>query len=293
MRRAFPLVIAGGDTGDSALAYVADQVVRRLQPSGALHRRCRRATTPHSPTPAFARWKTHSAAAISSRSAICDSTPPCRTRSKPTRFFAATWITWSRAAPSRWWMNSRAGSRSTAAGRPALHTAVEDQGRRQPRSPQGMVLGSTTIQHLVALYPRVCGMTGTAATQAIEFRTVYGLYVETIPTNRPVIRVDHPDVLFPTKAEKERAVADEIRRVHATGQPILVGTASVEESERLSRNVGRPSALRIERAQRRSRGGHRRPGRPARRRHHFDQHGRDAARTFASAREWLRSGACT
>ena len=97
-----------------------------------------------------------------------------------------------------------------------------------------MVLGSTTIQHLVALYPRVCGMTGTAATQAIEFRTVYGLYVETIPTNRPIIRVDHPDVLFPTKAEKEQAVADEIRRVHATGQPILVGTASVEESERLS-----------------------------------------------------------
>jgi preprotein translocase subunit SecA len=78
-------------------------------------------------------------------------------------------------------------------------------------------------------------MTGTAATQAIEFRTVYGLYVETIPTNRPIIRVDHPDVLFPTKGEKEEAVAAEIRRVHDTGQPILVGTASVEESERLSR----------------------------------------------------------
>jgi preprotein translocase subunit SecA len=114
-----------------------------------------------------------------------------------------------------------------------LHTAVETKEGVTPK-PQGMVLGSTTIQHLLALYPRVCGMTGTAATQAIEFRTVYGLYVETIPTNRPIIRVDHPDVLFPTKAGKERAVADEIRRVHASGQPILVGTASVEESERLS-----------------------------------------------------------
>src|SRR5260370_42648586 len=69
----------------------------------------------------------------------------------------------------------------------------------------------------------------------MEFQTVYGLHVETIPTNRPVIRVDHTDKLFPTKAEKEQAVADEIRRVHPTRQPILVGTASVEESERLSR----------------------------------------------------------
>jgi len=114
-----------------------------------------------------------------------------------------------------------------------LHTAVEAKEGVAPKS-QGMVLGSTTIQHLAALYPRVCGMTGTAATQAIEFQTVYGLYVETIPTNRPVIRVDHPDVMFSTKADKEQAVAGEIRRVHATGQPILVGTASVEESERLS-----------------------------------------------------------
>jgi preprotein translocase subunit SecA len=77
-------------------------------------------------------------------------------------------------------------------------------------------------------------MTGTAATQAVEFQNVYGLPVEVIPTHRPVIRVDYPDVLFHTKAEKEQAVTAEIRRVHATGQPILVGTASVEESERLS-----------------------------------------------------------
>ncbi|MBV9155421.1 MAG: hypothetical protein JO097_04115, partial [Acidobacteriaceae bacterium] len=115
-----------------------------------------------------------------------------------------------------------------------LQTAVETKEGVVPK-PQGMVLGSTTMQNLIALYPQVCGMTGTAATQAIEFQTVYGLNVEVIPTNRPVIREDRPDVLFETKAEKEQAVIEEIRRAHATGQPILVGTASVEESERLSR----------------------------------------------------------
>src|SRR5207248_5508249 len=73
-----------------------------------------------------------------------------------------------------------------------------------------------------------------AATQAEEFRGVYGLEIEVIPTNRPMIRVDHPDLVFRTRLEKEQAVIDEIRRVHETGQPILVGTASVEESERLS-----------------------------------------------------------
>ena len=114
-----------------------------------------------------------------------------------------------------------------------LHTAVEAKEGVAPKS-QGMVLGSTTIQHLIALYPGVCGMTGTASTQAMEFRTVYGLWVETIPTNRPVIRLDQPDILFATKAEKEQAVVEEIRRVHSTGRPLLVGTANVEESERLS-----------------------------------------------------------
>ncbi len=115
-----------------------------------------------------------------------------------------------------------------------LQTAVEAKESVVPK-PQGMVLGSTTMQNLIALYPRVCGMTGTAATQAIEFQRVYGLYVEVITTNLPVIREDQPDFLFETKAEKEQAVIEEIRRIHATGQPILVGTASVEESERLSR----------------------------------------------------------
>ena len=114
-----------------------------------------------------------------------------------------------------------------------LHTAIEAKEGVALKA-QGRILGSITLQNLVAMYPFVCGMTGTAATQAEEFRTVYGLDVEVIPTNRPVIRVDHPDVLFQTKWEKEQAVIEEIRRAHETGQPVLVGTASVEESERLS-----------------------------------------------------------
>ena len=114
-----------------------------------------------------------------------------------------------------------------------LHTAIEAK-EGLPFRRQGRVLGAMTLQNLVALYPEVCGMTGTAATQADEFRAFYKLDVEVIPTNRLVIRIDEPDVVFPSKHAKEQAVVEEIRRVHATGQPMLVGTASVEESERIS-----------------------------------------------------------
>jgi preprotein translocase subunit SecA len=114
-----------------------------------------------------------------------------------------------------------------------LHTAIEAKEGLAFRR-QGRVLGSMTLQNLAALYPKLCGMTGTAATAAEEFRTSCGLEVEVIPTNRPVIRADQPDVVFPTKLAKEQAVVEEIRCAHATGQPVLVGTASVEESERLS-----------------------------------------------------------
>jgi len=114
-----------------------------------------------------------------------------------------------------------------------LHTAIEAKEGVAAKS-QGQILGQITLQHLAALYPMLCGMTGTAATQSREFLHVYGLKVEAIPTNRPMIRVDHPDVIFPTKAEKEGAVVAEIRRAHASGQPVLIGTASVADSERLS-----------------------------------------------------------
>jgi preprotein translocase subunit SecA len=114
-----------------------------------------------------------------------------------------------------------------------LHTAIEAKECVSAKS-QGTILGQITLQHLVALYPVVCGMTGTAATQSLEFLRIYGLQVETIPTNRPMIRVDHPDVIFQTKAEKEQAVVVEIRRARAIGRPVLVGAANVADSERLS-----------------------------------------------------------
>lgn len=114
-----------------------------------------------------------------------------------------------------------------------LHTAIEAKEGVALKT-QGRVLGSITLQSLVSLYPQVCGMTGTAATQAEELRLVYGLEVEVIPTNRPVIREDSPDVVFAHRGDKELAVIGEINKVHATDRPVLVGTRSVEESERLS-----------------------------------------------------------
>ncbi len=115
-----------------------------------------------------------------------------------------------------------------------LQTALECKEAVRRRR-QGRVLGSITVEHLVGLYPRVAGMTGTAATQIDEFQEIYGLPVIPIPTHKPVARVDHTDRLFTTKAEKEAAVFAEIRRVHDSGRPVLVGTSSVEESERVSR----------------------------------------------------------
>ena len=114
-----------------------------------------------------------------------------------------------------------------------LQTAIEAKERVSLKT-QGRVLGSITLQSLIALFPKLCGMTGTAATQSEEFASVYGLEVEVIPTHRPLIRVDHPDVVFATKREKEQAVVDEIRHVHRAGRPVLVGTASVEDSESFS-----------------------------------------------------------
>jgi preprotein translocase subunit SecA len=125
-----------------------------------------------------------------------------------------------------------------------LQSAIEAKERVRLKT-QGRILGSITVQTLLGIYERVCGMTGTAATQAQEFRKVYGMQVSVIPTHRPVIRKDLPDVVYPTKDARNRAVLEEIRKVHATGRPILVGTASVEESERLS---GRLRAIGIEHA---------------------------------------------
>jgi preprotein translocase subunit SecA len=114
-----------------------------------------------------------------------------------------------------------------------LHTAIEIKEGVATKQ-QGHILGSITMQHLVALYSHVCGMTGTAASSAGELQTMYLLPVEVIPTNRPMIRRDQPDQVFRAKARKYHAVIEEIRDAHVRGQPVLVGTASIAESEYLS-----------------------------------------------------------
>ena len=117
-----------------------------------------------------------------------------------------------------------------------LQSAIEAK-ERVVLKPQGRILASITVQSLAAMYERICGMTGTAATQAEEFWKTYKLPVTVIPTNRPVIRQDLPDIVYADKSARNRALLEEIRKVHATARPILVGTASVEESEALSRSL--------------------------------------------------------
>jgi len=101
--------------------------------------------------------------------------------------------------------------------------------------PEGAVLGSIPIQHFVRLWPRLAGMTATAVPAAGEFRECYGLTTVVFPPHRPCRRVDEPDVVFTHRDAKLKALADEIARAHAAGRPVLVGTASVAESEALFR----------------------------------------------------------
>jgi preprotein translocase subunit SecA len=114
-----------------------------------------------------------------------------------------------------------------------LQSAIEAKERVGLKT-QGRILGSITVQSLAGIYERICGMTGTAATQTEEFWKIYKLPVTVIPTNRPVIRKDLPDILYADKNARDRALLKEIQNVHRTGRPILVGTASVETSEQLS-----------------------------------------------------------
>jgi preprotein translocase subunit SecA len=114
------------------------------------------------------------------------------------------------------------------------------------RQRDGRILSSITLQHFVQGYQRLCGMTGTAQTAAPELRDRYGLDVVVVPTHRPMIRIDQPDVVFTHRDAKERAVVEEIQRTHASGRPVLVGTLTVEESERLAarlRNAGVPCEI--------------------------------------------------
>lgn len=105
------------------------------------------------------------------------------------------------------------------------------------RRPDGRILGSMTLQRFLRGYPRLSGMTGTARDGAGELHQLYGVQVVVIPPHRPVVRVDRPDVVFSHRDAKDRAVVDEIQRAHAAGRPVLVGTATVTESERLAERL--------------------------------------------------------
>jgi len=114
-----------------------------------------------------------------------------------------------------------------------LHQAVEaKEGVRIQAESQ--TLASTTFQNYFRLYEKLAGMTGTADTEAFEFREIYGLDVVVIPPNKPIQRIDYNDLVYLTQEEKFHAIIDEIKDVTAEGRPILVGTASIEASELLS-----------------------------------------------------------
>jgi preprotein translocase subunit SecA len=119
-----------------------------------------------------------------------------------------------------------------------LHAAVEAK-EGLAASESGEILDSVTVQSLVRGYRTICGMTGTAVPAGEQLREFYRLEIAVIPPNRPCVRVDEPDRLYPTVGEKEEAVVGEVAAAHATGRPVLVGTLDVAESERLAGELRR------------------------------------------------------
>ena len=115
-----------------------------------------------------------------------------------------------------------------------LHQAIEAKEGVEVKR-ESKTIATITYQNYFRLYSKLSGMTGTALTEEDEFREIYKLDVIEIPTNRPVIRIDHPDVVYKTEAGKFDAVIDQIVECHEKGQPVLVGTVSIEKSELLSK----------------------------------------------------------
>jgi len=115
-----------------------------------------------------------------------------------------------------------------------LHQAIEaKEGVKVER--ESKTLATITFQNLFRIYPKLSGMTGTALTEESEFREIYKLDVVVIPTNKPLVRVDHEDVVYKTETGKWNAVIDQVVECHGKGQPVLVGTISVDRSEALSK----------------------------------------------------------
>ncbi len=119
-----------------------------------------------------------------------------------------------------------------------LHQAVEAKEKVKIQS-ENQTLATVTLQNYFRMYDKLAGMTGTAETEAEEFQKIYGLDVAVIPTNVLMVRLDHADVVYTTEKEKFRAVIDEIQESHSNGQPVLVGTVSIEKSERLAKMLQR------------------------------------------------------
>jgi preprotein translocase subunit SecA len=114
-----------------------------------------------------------------------------------------------------------------------LHQAIEAK-EGVPIENENQTLASITFQNFFRMYDKLAGMTGTADTEALEFKQIYKLGVNVIPTNKKMIRKDHSDVIFKTEEGKSQAIVQEIKELQKKGQPVLVGTISVEKSERLS-----------------------------------------------------------
>ncbi len=119
-----------------------------------------------------------------------------------------------------------------------LHQAIEAKERVEVAR-ESKTLATITFQNYFRLYDKLSGMTGTAMTEEEEFGTIYELDIVEIPTNRPLARTDHPDVMYKTEAGKYRAMVNQIEECHAKGQPVLVGTVSIEKSEQLSKMLSK------------------------------------------------------
>ena len=119
-----------------------------------------------------------------------------------------------------------------------LHQALEAKENVKIER-ENQTLATVTFQNYFRMYKKLAGMTGTADTEAMEFRKIYNLDVVVIPTNRPLIRTNYPDLVYRTEKEKFKAVVKEIEELYATGKPVLVGTLSIDKSERLAEMLKR------------------------------------------------------
>ncbi|KAI9914101.1 hypothetical protein PsorP6_006160 [Peronosclerospora sorghi] len=117
-----------------------------------------------------------------------------------------------------------------------LHQALEAK-ENVPIQNENQTLASITFQNYFRMYPKLSGMTGTAMTEARELKDIYNLDVLSVPTHNKVTRIDHDDAIYGTTAEKYKAVIELIKDCHSKGQPVLVGTISIEKSEEISKEL--------------------------------------------------------